>query len=57
MLCARYHTEIIIIIIKRLRSSSKPALECKQIFFKIFYPPDKFEWNTYRLYIIFSLNS
>lgn len=51
----------IIIITKRLcssssSSSSKPTLECKQIFFKIFYPPDKFEWNTYRLYI-FPLNS
>jgi len=52
-----YYTGIIIIIVKRLRSSGKPCtLECKQIFFKIFYPPGKFEWNTYRLYI-FSLNS
>lgn len=35
------------IILQRLIFvGSKPTLECKQIFFKIFCSPDKFEWNT-----------
>lgn len=50
---------IIVIITKRVRSCSSianPHSNANRFFLKIFYPTDKFEWNTYRLYI-FSLNS